>query len=79
MVAVTFPVTLSVLPLNVKLLSTFPVNKGLSHVIIPLFVVPTNGRNPDVPDVPLTPDVPDVPAPDVPEVPLRPDVPDEPK
>ena len=79
------PVTLSISPLNVRLLSAVAFGAAPFRVRTPLFVFPVRDRRPDVPDVPdepfspLIPDVPDEPfaplTPDVPLVPFPPEAP----
>jgi hypothetical protein len=78
---VTFksPVTVNVVPSNVKFVSAVAFGDEPFKVKIPLSCVPvivTVPEEPDVPAVPLEPEEPDVP--DDPDEPLDPEVPDEP-
>lgn len=79
------PVTLSVLPSNVRLLSTVALGAEPFSVMTPLSVVPVRLSRPAVPLDPEEPDEPEDPElpvdpllPDVPEEPLVPDDPEDP-
>jgi hypothetical protein len=80
--AIIRPVTFSILPSNVRLLSTIAFGIEPLRVITPLSVEPVRLSNPEVPEDPDVPDEPVDPLdPDVPlepEDPEEPDVPDDP-
>jgi len=79
-VTVKPPVTVNVLPLNVKLASAFaspatPVE--VSTLLLPRFVISATPLVPEEPDEPELPEEPD--EPELPEVPELPEEPDEPE